>query len=144
MGDEKVVVQHLDGRIIKGYIRNFSEKSDDLIMQELGSDTMCVVRGDLLKAIFFVSTFEGNREYNEKKTYGLRTPKGQRTFVKFIDGEGMVGFLEGNMPWDKGFFLSSHTIDNRKGFFLLPADEGSNNIRVFIFAHAIQDVTVVP
>lgn len=144
MDEERVVLKHLDGRIIKGYIRNFSEKADDMILKELDSDAICVVRSDLLKAIFFVRTFEGNREYNEKKAYGIRTPSGQRTFVRFIDGEGMVGFLEGNMPWDKGFFLSSHTIDNRKGFFLFPADDGSNNIRVFIFAHAIQDVTVVP
>lgn len=144
MDDEKVVLQHLDGRILKGYVRAFSEKSDDLILRELGSDTLCVVSSDLLKAIFFVRTFEGNRAYNEKKTYGLRTPRGQRTFVRFIDGEGMVGFLEGDMPWDKGFFLNRQTIDNRKGFFLLPADEGSNNIRVFIFAHAVEDLTVVP
>ena len=102
------------------------------------------VKNNVLKAIFFVRTFEGNRQYSEKKSYGIRKPRGRRTFIKFIDGEDMVGFLEGDLPWEKGFFLNRNTINNLRGFFLLPADEGSNNMRVFIFAHAVRDVTVVP
>lgn len=144
MGDEKVVLRFLDGTILKGHIRDFSEKSDELILLELDSDIVRVIKNDLLKAIFFVRTFEGNRQYNEKKSYGIRKPRGHRTFIKFIDGEDMVGFLEGDLPWDKGFFLNRNTINNLKGFFLLPADEGSNNIKVFIFVHAVRDVTVVP
>ncbi|MBI5848351.1 MAG: hypothetical protein HZB31_10470 [Nitrospirae bacterium] len=144
MNDEKVILRFLDGTVLKGHIRDFSEKSDELILQELGSDIARVMKNDVLKAIFFVRTFEGNREYNEKKSYGIRKPHGHRTFIKFIDGEDMVGFLESELPWDKGFFLSHHTVNNLKGFFLLPADEGSNNLRVFIFVHAVQDVTVVP
>ncbi len=142
--NEKVVLKFLDGTIIKGYIRDFSEKSDELILQEIGSDVVRRLKSDHLKAIFFVKSFEGNHQYNEKKTYGIRKPHGHRTFIKFIDGEDLVGFLEGEVPWDKGFFLSHHTINNLKGFFLMPADEGSNNIRVFIFVHAVKDATVVP
>jgi len=144
MGDEKVVLKFLDGTIIKGYIRDFSEKSDELILQELDSNVVRAVKSDVLKALFFVKSFEGNRRYSEKKTYGIRKPHGHRTFIKFVDGEDLVGFLEGELPWDKGFFLTHHTINNLRGFFLLPADAGSNNIKVFIFAHAVRDVTVVP
>jgi hypothetical protein len=141
---EKAVLRFIDGTILKGHIRDFSEKSDELILQELDSDVVRVIKNDVLKAIFFVRTFEGNRQYNEKKTYGIRKPHGHRTFIKFIDGEDMVGFLEGDVPWEKGFFLNRYTVNDLKGFFLLPADAGSNNIRVFIFAHAVKDVTVVP
>ncbi len=144
MDEERVVIKFLDGTIMKGYLRDFSEKSHELILQEPDTAAVHVIRSDHLKAIFFVKSFEGNHQYNEKKTYGIRKPRGHRTFIKFIDGEDLVGFLEGGLPWDKGFFLSHHTINNLKGFFLLPADEGSNNIRVFIFAHAVKDATVVP
>ncbi|MBI5074060.1 MAG: hypothetical protein HZB62_02650 [Nitrospirae bacterium] len=144
MDEEQVVLKFLDGTIIKGYLRDFSEKSDELKLQEPDANAVRTVKSDLLKAIFFVKSFEGNRQYSEKKTYGIRKPHGHRTFIKFIDGEDLVGFLESEMPWDKGFFLSHHTINNLKGFFLLPADEGSNNIRVFIFVHAVKDLTVVP
>lgn len=144
MDEERVVIKFLNGTLMKGYLRNFSEKSSELILQEPDTPAVHLIRSDLLKAIFFVKSFEGNHHYNEKKTYGIRKPRGHRTFIKFIDGEDLVGFLEGDLPWDKGFFLSHHTINNLKGFFLLPADEGSNNIRVFIFAHAVKDATVVP
>lgn len=144
MADEKVVLRFLDGRIIKGHIRDFSETSEELILQELDSDVVRVLKCDILKAIFFVRSFEGDSRYNEKKSYGLRKPRGRRTFIKFLDNEYMVGFLDGDLPWDKGFFLNRHAVYDRKGFFLLPADEGVNNIRVFIFVHAVKDVTVVP
>lgn len=141
--DDKVVLKFLDGTIIKGHIRDFSEKSEELVLQELDTEAVRVIQNNALKAIFFVKTFEGNRQYNEKKSYGLRKPHGHRTFIKFVDGEDLVGFLESELPWDKGFFLTNHIVNNLKGFFLLPADERSNNIRVFIFAHAVKDVTVV-
>lgn len=144
MDEERVVLKYLDGTIIKGYLRDFSEKSDELMLQEPGVQVVRSVRCDLLKAVFFVKSFEGNSDYNEKKAYGIRKPHGHRTFVKFIDGEDLVGFLESELPWDKGFFLTHHTINSLKGFFLLPADAGSNNTRVFIFVHAVKDLTVVP
>jgi hypothetical protein len=63
--------------------------------------------------------------------------------VKFRDGESMVGFLDGELPWDKGFFLSKQE-NGRKGFFLLPADTEGNNVRVFVVSSSVDDVTVVP
>ena len=144
MDDEKVVLRFLDGTILKGHIRTFLETSDDVVFRELGSAVDRSIKNDSLKAIFFVKSFEGNRQYYEKKSYGIRKPHGHRTFIKFIDGEDMVGFMESDQPWQKGFFLDRDTVNNLKGFFLLPADDGSNNIRVFIFVHAVKDVTVVP
>ena len=144
MTKDKVVLKFLDGRLIRGYLRDFSETSDELSMLDSDTDGVRIVRSDELKAIFYVRSFEGDRLHHEKKSYGMRKQGGHRVFIKFSDGEDMVGFLEGEMPWDKGFFLNAHPINNRKGFFLLPADGESNNIKVFIFAGAVQDVTVVP
>jgi hypothetical protein len=145
MDDEKAVLRFLDGRTVKGYVRNFCEKDETLCLQDPDTGEIQSFHNSELKAVFFVRSFEGKPDYNEKKTYGIRRPKGHRTFIKFIDGEDMVGFIEGDLPWKKGFFLSSqHSWNEMKGLFLLPADNESNNIRVFVLAHAIKDATVVP
>jgi hypothetical protein len=142
--DVRAVLRFLDGTILKGYLEGFSEDAPEITVRAVGAQTPQTVKTDRLKAIFFVKTFEGNSRYYEKKSYGLRKPKGNRTFIKFIDGEDMIGFIEGGVPWEKGFFLSRKKAKNLRGFYLLPADEGSNNNRVFVFTAAVRDVTVVP
>jgi len=141
---EKAVLRFLDGTILKGYLEGFTEEATEITVHAIGAKTKTTVNADRLKAIFFVKTFEGDRQYSEKKSYGIRKPKGHRTFIKFNDGEDMVGFIEGKVPWEKGFFLSVQKTKKLKGFYLLPADEGSNNNRVFVFAGAVRDVTIVP
>ncbi|NJD57410.1 MAG: hypothetical protein FIA94_13545 [Nitrospirae bacterium] len=140
---EKIVLRFLDGTILKGYLEGFSEEASIVTVRAAAMDRAVEVDVDNLKAIFFVKTFEGNSRYNEKKSYGIRKPQGNRTYVKFNDGEDMVGFITGEVPWDKGFFLSGHK-GKVKGFYLLPTDKGSNNIRVFVYTSAIRDITVVP
>jgi len=141
---EKAVLRFLDGTMLKGYLEGFTEEATEITVHVIGAGAKTTVIADRLKAIFFVKTFEGDRQYSEKKSYGIRKPKGHRTFIKFNDGEDMVGFIEGKVPWEKGFFLSVQKTRKLKGFYLLPADEGSNNNRVFVFAGAVRDVTVVP
>jgi hypothetical protein len=97
----------------------------------------------MMKAIFFVRSFEGDRQHREKKTFGVTKARGNRVYIKFRDGESLVGFLEGDVPWEKGFFLSK-AVGDGKGFFLLPVDEDANNRKVFVIASSIADVTVVP
>jgi len=141
---EKAVLRFLDGTILKGYLEGFTEEAMEITLRAVGAKTRTTVDTDGLKAIFFVKTFEGDRQYSEKKSYGIRKARGRRTFVKFKDGEDMVGFIEGKVPWEKGFFLSVQRTKKLKGFYLLPADDGSNNNRVFVFAGAVRDVTIVP
>ena len=140
---EKVVTRLIDGKVLKGYIKEFSpEQSKVSIEEELTGDMHPVKIGDV-KAVFFVRSFEGDHEHKERKSYGIAKVKGQRVFVKFRDGEGLVGFLEGDVPWEKGFFLSKPD-SGRKGFFLLPVDEDTNNIKVFVVSSSVDAVTVVP
>lgn len=142
--DDKAVLRFLDGTILKGYLEGFSEESAAITVRAIGAQTSVTVSSDSLKAIFFVKTFEGNCRHYEKKSFGLRKSRGNRIFVKFNDGEDMVGFVDGNVPWEKGFFLSGQKTKKLKGFYLLPADVGSNNNKVFVFTAAVRDVTVVP
>jgi len=140
---EKAVIRFNNGTMLKGYLRDFSPSLTEVILEEAGSNKIHKVKTYELKAIFFVRTFEGTREYKERKSYGITKPKGQRVFIKFRDNESLIGFLEGGVPWEKGFFLSK--LDKGiQGFFLLPVDEDSNNIKVFVIASSVDDVTVVP
>lgn len=139
MTRDKVILRCLDGRLVKGYIDDFSV-SDEFVALEYESSEKQKIRVDELKAIFFVRTFEGNKSYSEKKSFRDLVSLGKRVFVKFKDGECMTGYLEGDVPWEKGFFLET---SKGPGFFLVPVDSESNNIKVFVVASSVWDVTVM-
>jgi hypothetical protein len=139
---EKTVLRFSDGRLLKGYLKGFAPDLDEVRLEEAVTKRIWPVPMEEMKAIFFVRSFEGDRTYREKKAYGVSKSKGQKVFVKFRDGESLLGFLEGDLPWEKGFFLSRQD-RGLKGFFLLPVDEDANNIKVFVVSSSVVDVTVV-
>ncbi len=134
-----MILRCLDGRLIKGFIGDFSVSDEVVTLEDevLQSHTF---RVDELKAIFFVRTFEGNRNHSERKTFSDPVSLGKRVFVKFKDGESMIGYIEGGVPWEKGFFLEPK---KGPGFFLIPVDVESNNSKVFVVASSVWDVTVM-
>lgn len=141
--DDKVVLRFDNGTLLKGYLKEFSQESHHVLFEEIGGDSYRNIPVQELKAIFFVRTFEGDSEYREKKRYGIRKREGRKIFIRFKDGESMAGYLQGDMPWDKGFFLSKP--DEKKiGFFLVPADEDSNNSKVFVIKSSVRDITLLP
>jgi len=71
-----------------------------------------------LKAIFFARDFVGNREYSESQTLTGQN-QGRKAEVTFRDGEKLVGTTDAYNP-------------QKIGFFLVPADPRSNNLRVFV------------
>ena len=117
----KAVVAFLDGRRLKGYIYNFSAQKDSFrlffeqdILQREGTD----VQMKDLKAIFFAKDFVGNSEYTESQA--LTGQNGcRKAEVTFRDGEKLVGTTDAYNP-------------QKIGFFLVPADPRSNNLRVFV------------
>ena len=139
MDRQKVVLRFIDGRLVKGLLDEFSPKDDSLL---IGEESGAAQRFgmDELKAIFFVRTVEGDRTRAEKKSFKKENPPGKRVFVKFKDGESMVGYVEGEVPWEKGFFLEPA---KGKGFFLIPVDDASNNTKVFVIAQSVWEVTVM-
>jgi len=140
---EKTVTRLVNGQTLKGDLLVFSPEGNEVVVKERGTERSHRVDISDVKAVFFVKTFEGDNEYREKKSYGLTKTKGQRIFVKFKDGESLVGFLEGEVPWKKGFFLSKQD-GGLKGFFLLPVDEDTNNDRVFVVSSSVEDLTIIP
>jgi hypothetical protein len=140
--EERVVARFTDGRVLKGYTKDFTGDSDYFILSEAGSGKEHRVALDDLKALFFIKTFEGDKHHRDKKAFGISPNKGHKVYIKFHDQESMVGFVEGEVPWGKGFFLSREGVKIR-GFFLVPVDRDGNNEKVFVVRSSIQDVTVM-
>lgn len=117
----KAVVAYLDGRRLKGYIYNFSAQKDRFRLF-LEQDTLQREGADVemkeLKAIFFARDFVGNTEYTESQTLASQNG-GRKAEVTFQDGEKLVGTTDAYNP-------------QKIGFFLVPADPRSNNLRVFV------------
>lgn len=138
--DEKVVLHLREGSLLKGTLTRFSIDGDTLSLLPDGEGGRTRdVPIDSLKSIFYVKSLGGNKEYREKKHFGLMPSKGRKVIVKFADGELMTGFVEKDVPWQKGFFLS--TLDpDQKGFYLYPSDPESNNVKIFIVASSVVEV----
>ena len=139
MQREKAILRFLDKRLIKGYLVNFSPADRNISLEDESSKRHNVDM-TVLKAIFFVRTFQGDKWYREKKSFRKTRQTGRRVFVRFKDGESMIGYIEGDLPWRKGFFLEA---EKKSGFFLKPVDGDSNNRKVFVVATSIDDVTTI-
>lgn len=135
MEKQKVVLNFLDRRIMKGHVEDFSPQENRIVLLDQSSQKHIIPLSEL-KAVFFVKTFEGNKIHKESKSFA-GTSSGKRVLVRFKDGETLVGHLEGNVPWKKGFFLET----KKGGFSLRPVDSRSNNHKVFVVSTSVEDVT---
>ena len=129
--DIKVVVHFMDGQIIKGHTYDFFHTRPNFHLRPslaaAGSPQIVVNVADL-KAVFFVKSFEGNKDYVEAKGFapGAKT-YGRRVAVTFKDGEQLVGTCTAYRLTDQGFFM-------------YPSDSASNNERIFCVSQAVSSV----
>ncbi|HXI03482.1 MAG TPA: hypothetical protein VNI57_09935 [Candidatus Saccharimonadales bacterium] len=125
----QVVVHHLDGRLLKGTTRDFFPNKQVFHVYPEGTDNPEAVEVtlSLVKALFFVKTFEGNKDHRKDNSFEDAKGQGRRILVIFKDGETMAGFTNGYAP-------------DRPGFFIIPADPRSNNLRVFVVNSAVSKV----
>lgn len=127
----KIVVRYADGRLLKGYSRDFypNKPHFHLFSADAGLSGKAVeVQISDLKAVFFVRDFAGAPSYNERKEFAEgERPPGRKVEVTFKDGEVLVGSTLGYDP-------------HRQGFFFIPADPKSNNLKVFAVATAVTKV----
>jgi small nuclear ribonucleoprotein (snRNP)-like protein len=137
---EKVVLHLIGGRILKGTLTSFDPASPTVRLRLFqGSDLMEISIAET-KAIFYVKNFEGNRQYREKKKFGIAGNRGKRVMVRFKDGEILVGYMDRNFSEkEKGGSLVILTDPQQKGFFLYPADPQSNNTKVFVVTSSLTD-----
>jgi hypothetical protein len=131
----RVVVRYIDGKILKGYTHDFlPEKELFHLIEETaaGEGSVHEVKMPELKAVFFVKTFDGNKDYNEKKSFKEVDPAalhGIKIKVTFADGEVLCGI---SLGYNKA----------KKGFFIVPIDPLSNNDRIYVIASATTKVAV--
>jgi hypothetical protein len=141
--EERVVARFKASKVMKGYLRSFSDEAGSVIVEDTKSRAAHSIPVEDLKAVFFVKSFEGSSQYRERKIYGIRENIGRKVYLKFHDGESLVGFLEEKVPPEKIFNLTRPD-PNTKGFYMVPVDADCNNKRVFAVWDSIEDMTTFP
>jgi hypothetical protein len=133
----RVVVRFSDGRLLKGYTHDFlPEKEYFHLIEDVssGTGTSHEIKVPDLKAVFFVKSFSGNKDYNEKKSFkevNAAALHGIKIKVTFKDSEVLCGL---SLGYNK----------TKKGFFIVPLDPLSNNDRIYIVAASTTEVVVGP
>lgn len=130
----KVVVRYANGKVIKGTTQDFFPNRPLFHLQPLDGSPSHEVRAKDLKAVFFVKDYTGNCERRDLRGFvaaPAETSQGKKIAVRFKDGELMCGYSLSYSP-------------DRIGFFIFPADPGSNNSRVFVIKTATQEIKAGP
>jgi len=126
---QRVVVRYLDGRLIKGFCRDFNPSQSEFSVwpaPHAPESERLVLGVEGLKAVFFVRDFGGDSTYVEEKTFD-RPSHARRVEVTFYDDEVIVGTTLGYRADAASFFLS-------------PVDPRANNMRVFVLMSAVRHV----
>jgi len=129
-----IVARYLDGSLVKGITNDFLPAKDRFHLfldgSAPGSRAQEILVADL-KALFFVKDLAGSPKHQQSNQFAAgKPPVGRKIRVVFKDGEIVVGTTQGYQP-------------GRPGFFLVPADEKSNNSRCFVVAAATREVTLL-
>jgi len=125
----RIVARFKSGKLLKGYTHDFKQMMDTFHLVDL-TGGMHEVKCRDLKALFFVRTFEGRRDYAEKTQFSqvdCSALKGLKMKLTFTDGELIRGFSLGYGR-------------DRKGFYLIPIDPAGNNERIYVIADAVREV----
>ena len=126
---QRIVARHTDGKILKGYTQDFHPSRPQFSLWPSINATpkeRVLVPIARLKALFFVRDFNGNPQYQERRTFSGKG-QGRRVEVTFSDGETILGTTLSYRPDNQGFFVS-------------PADPAANNTRVFVVSAALRRV----
>jgi hypothetical protein len=126
---QKIVVRYKDGRLFKGFTHDFHPtRAHFAIWPSINAPQHEGIQVPLagLKAVFFVRDFRGDADYVEEKHFE-QGGHGRRIEVTFFDQEVLVGTTLSYRP-------------DGQGFFLIPADPRTNNVRVFVVTSAVRHV----
>ncbi len=124
----KIVIHTKQGGVIKGSTGDFRPNREKFHVT-LENGEVAAVSLQNLKAVFFVKDLTGDR--GRKDRYQDAVPGGGREVqVTFQDGEVIVGFT------------TAYSAE-RQGWFLVPANDGGNNLRIFVVNSAVADVKFI-
>lgn len=116
---QRVVARFRNGKVVRGFTNDFHPSKTHLHLtpEHHPGETMFLALSQL-KAVFFVREFEGDPSRVERNEFD-NASHGRRVEVAFEDGEVLRGTTLAYRADGSGFFVS-------------PADAGSNNMRVFV------------
>lgn len=128
-----VVARFQDGRVLKGTTQDFAPGKPTFHLFLWGEEhgKPAAIPVGALKAIFFVKSYTGDPQRDDAYDFEVASGQGRRVRVTFQDGEVVSGFTFGYSP-------------DKPGFFVIPADPGSNNTRIFVVAQATKAVEWIP
>jgi PilZ domain len=122
-----LILRYVDGSLLKGFCNDFSASRSHVHLwpsvSAAPSERM-IVPISRLKAVFFVREFGGNPGHVDRQAFD-GAAHGRKMEVTFLDGEVLVGSTLTYRPEGKGFFLH-------------PADAGSNNTRIFVVTNSVR------
>lgn len=126
---KKVVVHCLDGKILKGVTGDLNPNKAIFHITDHESGAVSTIKLESLKAVFFVKSFEGSKDYEER--YELERPgHGKKIKIHFADGETITGFTSAYQP-------------GRGTFFIFPPDPDSNNDRIMVIENSTKVIEYV-
>ena len=124
----KIVIHTKQGGVVKGNTSDFRPNHEKFHVT-LKNGEVAAFSLQNLKAVFFVKDLAGDP--GREDVYEDTVPGGGRKVqVTFQDGEVIVGFTTGYSA-------------ERQGWFLVPANDGGNNLRIFIVNSAVADVKFI-
>ncbi len=130
----KVVARYQDGRVLKGITNDFLPTKNDFHLFLDGAppgSKPIMVRVSDLKAVFFVKDYAGDPKHQESNALPASGKvMGRKIHVVFKDGEVLDGTTQG---YDR----------SRPGFFVIPVDAESNNLRVYVVSAAAVEVSFI-
>ena len=131
--ENKVVVHLKDGTIHKGLTQDFAPNRETFfLLPAEGGGVPLRVEVNSMKALFYVKSWLGNRDFVARQEFDRAKAEGQKAIVTFSDGETMWG----TVPQAPG--------DDATGFFFFPVDEEDNNERVFVVKSSLKEMRFVP
>jgi hypothetical protein len=130
--EQKIVVHMKGGKIHKGVTNDFDpgQSMFHLLPAEGGGVPMRIALGDM-KAMFYVKDYLGNRDYVSQQRFERVQRSGRKVILTFCDGETLYGTI-------------AEEDEKADRFYVYPADERDNNIRLFVTRDSLRDFQLVP
>lgn len=130
----RIVVRYRTGEVLKGISQDFTNVKPMFHLLPEEGGTARVVKLKELKAVFFVKNLVGNPKRPDIEGFlqaPMETAQGKKICVLFNDGELLCGHTHSWTP-------------EREGFFMVPSDSGSNNLRIYVLSAAAQKIKAGP
>jgi hypothetical protein len=130
----RVIARYQNGQILRGHTTDFLPARDrfHLLPSDCcpGTRPTEVLITDL-KGVFFVRRLDGNPAHIKQNAFdSTNITPGRRIRVVFKDGEVLQG-------------LTCRYRPDRAAFFVMPADQRSNNERCFVVAAATREISLL-